>query len=405
MSALQRVVVVGASLAGLRAAEALRKRGYAGTLTIVGDELHAPYDRPPLSKQVLTGEWEPSKVFFRQKEGYDALAAELVLGRRAVSLDVRERRVSLDDGRVLSYDGLVIATGAKPRHLPGMAALDGVLTLRTLDEALALKQALARQPRVVVIGGGFIGLEVAAACRKLDVSVTVVEAMPLPLSGLLGDAVGEAVTRMHLDRGVAMRTGVTVLGVEGDGRVERVRLSDGSVLPADIVVVGVGVTPNIEWLEGSGVALGDGVICDASCATNVPNVVAAGDVAHFHNALFDEGMRVEHWSNAVEQAQAAAGRLLHGEQAAPAFQPVPYFWSDQYETKLQFAGRVRPGDRMQVVEGALNERSYTVVYGREGRLRAVLACNRPQQLIRGRKLLAERASFESALSFFGGGGV
>jgi len=398
VSALERVVVVGASLAGLRTAEALRKRGYAGTLTLVGDEPHAPYDRPPLSKQVLTGEWDASRVFFRQKEGYEGLAAELVLGRRALSLDARERRVLLDDGRVLEYDGLVIATGCRPRALPRMAELAGVFSLRTLDDALALRRALVAGARVVVVGAGFIGLEVAAACRKLGVAVTVVEAMTFPLVSILGEAVGEAVTRLHVEHGVAVRVSTTVLAIEGEGRVERVRLSDGSVLDTDAVVVGIGVTPAIEWLQGSGIALGDGVLCDAACATNLPHVVAAGDVARFHNSLFDESMRVEHWSNAVDQAQAAAAHLLADTQTAPAFQPVPYFWSDQYDRKFQFAGRALPTDELHVVEGALHERAFTALYGRAGRLRAVLTCNRPQQAMRYRKLLSERASFEAALA-------
>ena len=199
-----RVVIVGASLAGLRTAEALRKRGYAGALTLVGDELHKPYDRPPLSKQVLSGEWEADKVFFRRQEGYEPLALELVLGQRARSVDPLARQVTLADQRVLEYDALVIATGAKPRMLPGAVGLAGVFTLRTLDDALAIKAALVAKPRVAIIGAGFIGLEVAASCRKLGLPVTVVETLSTPLSPLLGDAVGRAIARMHADHGVTL---------------------------------------------------------------------------------------------------------------------------------------------------------------------------------------------------------
>jgi 3-phenylpropionate/trans-cinnamate dioxygenase ferredoxin reductase component len=397
VSALQRIVVVGVSFAGLRAVESLRKRGYDGALTLVGEEARAPYDRPPLSKQVLTGEWDPTKVVFRQKEGYEALALQQVLGQRAASLDTRERKVLLQDGRALPYDGVVIATGTRVRTLPPPMAsgLAGVHTLRTLDDALALKRDLVPGVRVVVIGAGFIGLEVAASCRKLGLDVTVVEMARLPLAHLLGEPVGQSVQRMHEDHGVAMRLGVGVAGIEGAQRVERVRLTDGSVLSADIVVVGIGVTPATEWLQSSGVALDNGVVCDATCATNVPNVVAAGDVARFHNVVFDEAMRVEHWSNAVEQAQAAAARLLHGDAPAPpVYRTVPYFWSDQYDVKLQFVGRVRPDDQMQVVEGSLSERAFTVIYGRNGRLRGALTCNRPAQLVKYRKLLSEGAPFE-----------
>lgn len=390
------VVICGAQLAGLRAAEALRKRGYDGALTLVGDETHKPYDRPPLSKQVLSGDWEPDKVFFRQKEGYDGLGAELVLGRRARALDPHARRVTLDDGRALDYDALVVATGAKPRRLHGAETLGSVFALRTLDDALAIKAALALRPRVAVIGAGFIGLEVAASCRKLGLSVTVVEALPTPLAPLLGEEIGAALARMHQAHGVALRTGVTVSRLEGEGRVERVQLSDGSAFEADLAVVGIGVTPCTDWLEGSGVSLGDGVLCDARGETNVPGVYAIGDVAHAHNALFDEPMRIEHWSNAVDQAQVVAVSMLGGE--APPPPSVPYFWSDQYDVKLQFVGRVKPTDERVLVSGALAERSYVVAYGRLGRLRGVLTQSAPKALIRARKLLAERASLEAAVA-------
>ncbi|HEX2678674.1 MAG TPA: FAD-dependent oxidoreductase [Polyangiales bacterium] len=391
----RRVLIVGASLAGLRSAEALRKRGYDGALTLVGDEPHKPYDRPPLSKQVLSGEWEAEKVFFRQKEGYDALNAELVLGRRAKALDMHARRVMLDDGCALDYDALLIATGAAPRVLRGTEGLRGVFTLRTLDDALAIKQALAARPRVAVIGAGFIGLEVAASCRKLGLDVTVVEALPTPLSAVLGSAVGESVAAMHAAHGVTLRTGVTVTRLEGEAHVERVRLSDGNAFDAELVVVGIGVVPNTQWLEGSGVALSDGVLCDAACGTNVPGVYAAGDVSRAHNALFEESMRVEHWSNAIDQSQAFAAQLL-GSDEVPA-PPVPYFWSDQYDVKLQFAGRIRASDELHQVHGALNDRKYVVAYAREGKLRGVLVSNAPKALIRARKLLSERASLEVAL--------
>ncbi len=395
---MDTVVVVGASLAGLRCCEALRRRGYSGKLVLVGEEAHKPYDRPPLSKQVLCGEWEPARTEFRRKEGYAPLALELQLGRRALALHAQARRVVLDDGKELAYDGLVIATGARARTLRGSEALSGVFTLRTLDDALQLRVALLQQPRVVVVGAGFIGLEVASACRKLDVAVTVVESMALPLDNPLGSAVGQAVQRLHEAHGVSFRLGVGVAALEGHGRVEHVRLSDGTAVPADVVVVGIGVTPNTAWLEGSGVAVGDGVLCDPTLATSVPGVVAAGDVVRWENPLFGESMRVEHWSNAVEQGQAAAARLLAGPTGGEPFSSLPYFWSDQYDLKLQFAGRVRADDELVLVEGTLADRNYVALYGRAGKLRGVLASNRPQQLLRYRKLLSEQASFDAALN-------
>jgi NADPH-dependent 2,4-dienoyl-CoA reductase/sulfur reductase-like enzyme len=395
VSSLRSIVVVGASLAGLRCVEALRTRGYDGKLTLIGEEPHKPYDRPPLSKQLLSGEWQSEKLFFR-KEGYDELGLDLRLGARASALDPRARHVLLADGSRVGYDAAVIATGAQARSLPNPLQLTGVHVLRTLDDALAIKAALATHPRVAVVGAGFIGLEVAASCRKLGLSVDVIEPMALPLAAALGERVGQSVARLHTDHGVRWHLQTQVTALEGEGRVERLRLSNGETLEADLVVVGIGVVPATAWLEGSGVIVDQGVLCDATSATNVPDVFAIGDVARWPNGLFDETMRVEHWSNAVEQAGAVATRLLAGE--GKPYTPVPYFWSDQYDVKLQFAGRVRADDDFEVVQGSLDERTYVALYGRAGRLRGVLTSNRPQLLIRYRRLLSERASFDAALA-------
>jgi NADPH-dependent 2,4-dienoyl-CoA reductase/sulfur reductase-like enzyme len=267
--------------------------------------------------------------------------------------------------------------------------------LRTLDDALAVRAELGKQPRVAVVGAGFIGLEVAASCRKLGLPVTVIEPQRWPLLGLLGPRVGESVYRLHADQGVHFCMGAMVDVLQGSQRVERVVLADGTLIEAELVVVGIGVLPETRWLEGSGVALSDGVLCDSACATNVPGIVAAGDVARWPNAWSGESMRVEHWSNAVEQAQAAATRLLDGPAAA-AYAHVPYFWSDHYQVKLQCAGRVHPDDSLVVVHGDLSEVAYVALYGRQGRLSGVLASNRPAQFLRYRKLLSERVSFDAA---------
>jgi 3-phenylpropionate/trans-cinnamate dioxygenase ferredoxin reductase component len=393
---MQKIVVVGASLAGLRAAQTLRKRGFSGTLTLVGAESHAPYDRPPLSKQLLSGEWTEDKLFFGAREDHASLAVDFRLGRRALALDVGARKLALDDATSIEFDGLVIATGASARALPNApSGLAGIHTLRTLDDALAIRGELTRKPRVAVAGAGFIGLEVAASCRKLGLSVTLIEPQPRPLLSLLGARVAQAVYQLHVDQGVDFRTGTTVAAIEGAGRVERLRLSDGRALEADLVIVGIGVVPETQWLEGSGVALSNGVLCDATCATNVPGIVAAGDVARWPNALFEESMRVEHWSNAVEQGQAAAQRLLDGEAAQP-YAHVPYFWSDQYDAKFQFAGRVLPDDELVLVQGELGSGPFIALYGRQGMLRGVLTRNRPAQFMRYRKLLSERTPFAVA---------
>jgi NADPH-dependent 2,4-dienoyl-CoA reductase/sulfur reductase-like enzyme len=394
---VERIVVVGASLAGLRAAEALRRGGFTGTLVLVGAEEHLPYDRPPLSKQVLAGNWDADRVWLRKPDDYEPLGLDLRLGQRATDLDVDGREVVLHGGERLPYDAAIIATGAAPRRLPGTPQLDGVVELRTLDDALALRAAFEQQPRVVVVGAGFIGAEVAATARQRGLDVTVLEALPVPLSRGLGDRMGMACAALHLDHGVDLRCGVGVAGFEGEERVSGVRLTDGSVVPADVVVVGVGVAPATAWLESSGLELNDGVVCDEHCRA-APCVYAAGDVARWTNPLFDESMRVEHWTNAAEQGQAAAENLLAGEGRGTPFAPVPFFWSDQYDVKIQFVGRSRPGDDVEVVDGSLEAHRFVALYGRKGRLVGCLGFSRPRLVMAYRRLLAEGASWDEALA-------
>jgi NADPH-dependent 2,4-dienoyl-CoA reductase/sulfur reductase-like enzyme len=393
-----RVVVVGASLAGLSALETLRQEGFEGELIAVGAEPTLPYDRPPLSKQVLQGQWETDKVMLRDQGQYDGLGVTWHLGRRATGLDPGARTVTLDDGEPLAYDGLVIATGATPRWLGAAPDLAGVHVLRTLDECLALRAELEKASRLCVVGAGFIGAEVAASARLRGLAVTVLEALPAPLARAFPAEMGAACAALHLDHGVDLRCGVTVAGFEGQGRVSGVRLGDGSVVDADVVVVGVGVVPETGWLESSGLAIDNGVMCDASCATSSPGVVAAGDIARWPNNLFGETMRVEHWSNAVEQGAAAAKRLLAPPGEAVDFTPVPYFWSDQYDAKIQFLGRCCPTDEVRVVDGSIEERRFVALFGRAGRLVGALAFSRPRLLMAYRKLLAAKTSFEDAIA-------
>jgi 3-phenylpropionate/trans-cinnamate dioxygenase ferredoxin reductase component len=394
------ITVVGASLAGIRAAETLRRDGFDGPITLIGDEPHAPYDRPPLSKQVLAGDWEPERTALVASDRLEGLGLELRLGERATGLDLAARELHLGDRR-LAYDGLLIATGARARTLPGTEGLPGVHTLRTLDDCLAIRAAFEAAPRrVVVVGAGFIGAEVAATARGRGLEVTMVEALPVPLGRILGDAVGTVVAAVHRDHGVDLRLGVGVDGIDGDERVERVRLSDGSAVEADVVVVGIGVVPNVAWLEGSGLTLGDGVVCDATCLA-APGVVAAGDVARWPNARFGgESMRVEHWDNAVEQGAYAARRLLQPDDGAGVepFAPVPWFWSDQYDRKIQLAGRVRPTDDFEVVTGSLEERRFAALYGRGGRVVGVLGMNRPRHVMQYRALIEEGTAWDEALA-------
>ena len=397
MSRTRRAVtVVGASLAGLNAAEALRREGFDGPVTLIGAEPHLPYDRPPLSKQVLAGEWEPERASLTDSEELESDGIEVRLGLRATALDLAARRLTLHTGETVAFDGLLIATGARCRTMAGTDGLDGVHVLRSLDDCLALRADFEATPqRLVVVGAGFIGAEVAATARGRGLNVTVVEALPTPLSRVLGDEMGRVCAEVHRDHGVDLRTGVGVERIGGDGRVERVTLSDGSTVDADVVVVGIGVIPNTEWLDGSGLDVDDGVVCDASCLA-AEGVTAAGDVARWPNRLFGETMRVEHWDNAAQQGSHAARRLL--DPAVGPFTPVPWFWSDQYDRKIQLAGHVRGDDEVRVVTGSVQERRFAAIYGRAGRITGVLGFNRPRHVMRYRALIEQRASFDEALA-------
>jgi 3-phenylpropionate/trans-cinnamate dioxygenase ferredoxin reductase subunit len=397
-SSLRRVVVVGASLAGLRAAEELRRLGYDGILSVVGAEPHLPYDRPPLSKDFLAGETDADALALR-RQPYDDLAIDWHLGTRATGLDLVDRTVAVDSGDSLPYDALVIATGAAPRLLPNTPDLPGIHVLRTLDDATALRTELAASPSVVVVGAGFIGAEVAATCRNRGLTVTVLEALPTPMVRGLGPALGDTLAGMHRDHGVDLRTGVGVAGFEGSDRVERVILDDGTAIPADVVVVGVGVAPSTEWLADSGLTIDNGVVCDATLVA-APGVVAAGDLARWPNARFDNAvMRLEHWTNATEQGVAAAVRILATDEDAEPFAPVPFVWSDQYDVKIQCAGHVSGDDVVEVVDGSFAERRFVAIFGRDGRLTGAVAFSRPRQLMQYRRLIADGATFEDALAF------
>jgi 3-phenylpropionate/trans-cinnamate dioxygenase ferredoxin reductase subunit len=396
--ALKTVAVVGASLAGLRAVETLRRDGFDGRLVLIGAEAMLPYDRPPLSKQLLAGEVGPDDIALR-RASYDDLELELRLGTRAVGLDLATSSVELDDGERLAYDGIVLATGSAPRVLPGTPDLEGLFVLRTVDDALAIRASLDANPRVVVVGAGFIGSEVAATCRMRGLEVTVLEALPAPLVRGLGPVLGMVCGELHRDHGVDLRLGVGVAGFDGTTRVERVRLDDGTAIDADVVVVGVGVAPVTDWLESSGLQLDNGVVCDATLLA-APGVVSAGDITRWPNPLFDgELMRLEHWTNASEQGVAAARRLLHGDRPAPEpFAPVPFVWSDQYDRKIQSVGHFRGDDDMEVVHGTLDERRFVAVFGRAGRLVGALGFSMPAKLMQYRRMIEERASFDDALA-------
>lgn len=380
---MRSVTIVGASLAGLSAARALRAQSYDGRIVIVGDEKHAPYDRPPLSKDFLAGKATVEDLALSTEDD-ETLELDWRLGNVAVRLDPASRAVELDSGEELVADGVVLATGARARTLPG-SALTGVHTLRSLDDALALRDGLLAGGPVVVIGAGFIGAEIASTARGLGLDVTVVEARPTPLEEPLGPEMGAHVAALHADHGTKLITGVGVTGIVGTDRVRAVRLVDDTELPAATVVVGVGATPNVEWLAGSGIELGPGVRTDAWCATSVPGVVAVGDCASSYNRFAGEVVRLEHWTNALQQPEIAAATLL-GRQADARPAP-PYFWSDQYGVRLQFAGHRRPGDTVEIIDGDPAARSFLAVYRRGAHPVAVLSLNQPRLFGRWRRQL------------------
>ncbi len=413
------VVVVGASLAGLRAVQGLREHGFTGRIVLVGEERHLPYDRPPLSKQVLAGIWPPERTVLADGEALQKLEVEAVLGQRAAAVDAESGRVTLEDSTTIDADGVVVATGARPRRLPGTDDVTGVFVLRTLDDAIALRQRVLEAgdaARVVVVGAGFIGAEVAATCAGLGCRVTVVEAMPTPLAPALGELVGGACAALHLRHGVGLRTGIGVTaihpgGVRGDvtraasAGAGSVELADGSSLVADVVVVGIGVVPEVSWLEGSGLELDNGVVCDAALFA-ADRVVAAGDLARWtwrHDGD-EQQLRIEHWEVASQMGVAAARSLLAGRADAAPFDPVPYFWSDQYGLRIQVLGHPEPSDEVAIVDGALDadDGKFVAVYGRRGRLTAALAISRPRQLMAFRPLLVAGASFNDAVRLLDG---
>lgn len=344
MTGEQTFVIVGASLAGAKAAEALRAEGFDGRVVLIGAEDERPYERPALSKDYLRGESDRAAIFVHEQGFYAEQQIELRLGRTAVSLDAGRGELALDDGERLRYHRLLLATGAEPRRLaiPG-AELDGVLQLRTVEDSDALRRRLDRAGSVVVVGAGWIGSEVAASARQRGLDVTVVDPLSVPLERVLGGEVGSIYRDIHVDHGVRMLLGAGVEAFEGHHAVERVRIDDGRSVECDLVVVGVGVKPRTQLAAEAGIAVGDGVLVDERLRTSAPGVFAAGDVASAQHPFYGERIRVEHWANALHQGPAAARNMLGG---AEPFDRIPYFFSDQYEVGMEYSGFAREWDRV-----------------------------------------------------------
>ena len=381
----------------MRAAQAMRRAGFDGAITVVDPDPDAPYDRPPLSKGYLVDD-DPAGAVRPPVHDLDELDLAWRRGRTAVRLDASTWDVTLDDGEVVGADGVVVACGASARRLPGTDDIAGVHVLRTLADARGLRADLDAAPdRVVVIGAGFIGAEVAASCRARGLDVTVVEALALPLARVLPPVLGEWSASLHRAHGTDLRLGMGVdgLDVDGSGRVSGVRLADGTSIAADVVLVGIGVVPNTAWLGGSGLTVDDGIVCDETTLA-APGIVAAGDVARWPNQRFGEVMRVEHWENAVDMGLHAGRRLLAGAGPAEAFSPVPWFWSDQYDRKIQLAGRCGAEDAVELIEGSYDDARFVALIRRGDEVRGVFGVNRPGVVNRWRQRIAEGITWREA---------
>jgi NADPH-dependent 2,4-dienoyl-CoA reductase/sulfur reductase-like enzyme len=383
-------VIIGGGLAAARTAEQLRREDYTGPVTIVGDEAHLPYDRPPLSKEVLRSEVDD--VTLKPREFYDSHDITLRLGAGGRSLDTAAQTVMLTDGTVLGYDQLVIATGLVPRRIPAFPDLDGIRVLRSFDESLELRRQASAARRAVVIGAGFIGCEVAASLRGVGVDVVLVEPQPTPLASVLGEQIGGLVTRLHRGEGVDVRTGVGVAEVHGSRHVETVVLTDDAEVTADLVVVGIGSHPATEWLAGSGIEVDNGVICDSAGRTSAPRVWALGDVASWRDTTGHQ-VRVEHWSNVAEQARVVVPAMLGRD--SPSKVVVPYFWSDQYDVKIQCLGEPQATDTVHLVED--DGRGFLAYYERDGVVVGVVGAGMPGKVMKVRAKIAAGAPISEVL--------
>lgn len=391
---LRSIVVVGASVAGLRAVETLRREGFEGDITLVSGERHAPYDRPPLSKQILTGEIGPEELQYRDIGWFAQQRVELRLGTPAGGLDVRAKRLRIGD-QWLRYDGLIIATGARARELDTGRPLKGIHTLRTIDDALAIKERILPGTRVVIVGAGFVGSEVASSAASSGAQVTLLEIAETAMSRAVGAQLGQAFGQLHEEFGVSLVCNARVTGFGGDNHVESVCLADGWELPADIVVAGIGVEPNTKWLTGSGLTLDDGLLCDDTLNAGPETVYAAGDVMAWPNAWWGGVMRGEQWLVAADQGMHAAKNLLVGRAQARPFSTIPYFWTDQYGCRIQVAGRTDLGEPVSLI-GDPSQRPFVCAYRHGDEITGVFAIDAPRAFATLRSRLQQHRGFAAA---------
>lgn len=393
-------VIVGASVAGVNVAAALRSKGYDGPITLVDQDTRLPYDKPPLSKHALKPDWDPARGLLKPAEFYADNRIELVLGQPAVGMTPRRTgaTIRLADGTEVSGDTVVLTPGVRARTLEAASGLSGVHTIRTADDSESFRTALGPGCRLVVVGCGFIGAEAAGVAHELGCDVTIVERAQVPFAHLFGSDVGRALAGRHRQRGVRLITGVGVGGLRGSGAVTAVELADGTLLPADAVLLGLGAEPATQWLAGTGLDLRDGIRCDAQGRTDLPGVYAAGDAAGWYDPEAGDWRRTEHWTTAREQAAAVADIIVNPDAPMASAPPVPYFWSDQYGARLQFLGTATGADEVRLVHGSLESEEFVVLYGRSGRLVGAVGLDAARHLMRYRSLIAAKADLESTAS-------
>jgi len=404
---MSSIVIVGASLAGIRAAEVLREESFSGSITVVNEEKFSPYNRPPLSKQYLSGEWSEDRVQLRNPEQIAALDLDFRDGVRAQSLDLDACTVALSSGAELTFDGLVIATGARNRSHPLLEGHPSVFSLRTLQDAQNLRAALGNAKSLLIVGGGFIGCEVASTARSLGLEVCIVEPQHALMLRGLGSEIGAALANLHKQQGVDIRCNTSITQVTKEGPSTVVQLSDGTKLTPDLIVVGIGTVPSTDWLAASDVACDGGVITDERCrvltvnGAHATNVVAAGDIARSFSPTLGHLIRSEHWTAAQEQGADAARTLLCDltgrSDEAPVHDPLPYIWSDQFGKKIQIVGHLKPEDPIHIAKGSYEEAKFLTLIEREGQLVGAIGVGMVPGIVQARNLLGEPIDISSAL--------
>ena len=393
MAQKQSYVIVGAGIAGGTAAETLRKQGFDGDIHLVGAEPYRPYDRPPLSKEFLSGAKEEEKLFFKPEDFYAEQSIELHLGTEATAPDPTGRTVTLANGDSLRFDKLLLATGSRVRTIPISGSnLEGVHYLRTIGDSRAIAQSMSGASRVVIVGAGFIGSEVAAVCKTAGLEVTVLEIQPQPMAHILGEEMGAIYANLHTSRGIDLRLRESISEIRGNARAEQVVTDHGNAIDCDFVVIGVGITPDTSLAESAGLQVDGGILINELCQTSHPDIYAAGDVANWYHPGLGHQLRVEHWDNALNQGAAAAKAMLGSPEP---YSPTLYFWSDQYDLNIQYLGHATQWDEI-AVRGNPADEKFTAFYLKDGSIHGALVVNNFRDIRPTRTLIGQKTQVSAA---------